>query len=244
VYLYQKRLQKIGHYQPTHQLFNNIYDIIEKHAYPHETLKQAALIHEEINIDEKLSLPDYQIIQKMHAIDDLLHSINMFDERIDTWKVFSIDHENLTHFQHLQEEMNHKVQSLQEEIKNQITVLAPNTSYLIGPLLTARLLVHARSLEKLSKLPASSVQLLGAEKALFRFKKEGGKPPKHGVLYQHESLIKASKKEKGRIARLLSLKIILAIRADVYTKRDIGKMLKDDFEEQIKQLNKKPEKSR
>jgi RNA processing factor Prp31 len=57
-------------------------------------------------------------------------------------------------------------------------------------------------------------------------------------LFQHESLLKASKKEKGRIARILALKIILAIRADVYTKRDIGKMLKDEFQEKIHQISK------
>jgi nucleolar protein 56 len=235
----QKRLSKIGRYEPSHAFFKKAASQINHFAYPMDILQKATIIHGEQLINEKLSLPDFQIIQKVHAIDDLYHAINVFDERIESWKVFSIDSQNLSRFQQLKQQMTQEVQQLQEEIKKHIQQLAPNTSILIGPMLTARLLVHAGSLEKLARLPASSIQLLGAEKALFRFKKEGGKPPKHGILFQHESLLKASKNKKGQIARLLSLKIILAIRADVYTKRNMGMKLKQEFEEQIQNISKR-----
>lgn len=233
----QKRLRSIGHYNPFHPFFKTFYYDIEKYEYSSNLLKNASLIHASKYIDEKLSLPDFQIIQKVHAIDDLLHSLNVFDERLTAWNVFSIENENLKSFQDLMSQMSSEINKLQAEIKDQTMVIAPNTSILIGPMLTARLLVHAGSMEKFARLPASSIQLLGAEKALFRFKKEGGKPPKHGVIFQHEALLKASKKDKGKIARLISLKIILAIRADVYTKRDIGMQLKEELEFQIKQLS-------
>jgi nucleolar protein 56 len=61
--------------------------------------------------------------------------------------------------------MNTEINRLQEEIKEEMTILAPNTSFLIGAMLTARLLVHAGSLEKMAMIPASSIQLRGAEKA-------------------------------------------------------------------------------
>jgi len=232
----QKRLRSIGHFNPFHHFFNKFIFEITKFAYSKDLLHDASLIHASKHIDKKLSLPDFQIIQKVHAIDDLLHSLNVFDERLTTWKIFSIENENLKSFQDLMSLMSSEINKLQVEIKDQTTVIAPNTSIFIGPMLTARLLVHAGSLQKFARLPASSIQLLGAEKALFRFKKEGGKPPKHGVIFQHEALLKASKKDKGKIARLISLKIILAIRADVYTKRSIGMQLKEDFESQIKKF--------
>jgi len=65
-------------------------------------------------------------------------------------------------------------------------------------------------MERLATMPASTVQLLGAEKALFRFKKEGGKPPKHGVIFQHPLINKASRKNRGKIARILAAKIAIA----------------------------------
>ena len=234
----QKRLRKIGSYQPDHKVFENFSDQLVSSTPSYEILRKAAIIQAEKRIHEKLKIPDFQIIQKIHAIDDLYHAINVFDERLESWNIFSIQEEHQLRFNELKKLMNQEVVRLQGEIKEQITVLAPNTSLLIGPMLTARLLVHAGSLEKMAMLPASSIQLLGAEKALFRFKKEGGKPPKHGVLFQHESLLKASKKKRGRIARVLALKIILAIRADVYTKRDIGEMLKNDFEQKVHQISK------
>ena len=236
----QKRLRKLGMYQPDHPFFMQVFDLIKSFKPSNDILRQAAIIQAEHDITEKLRLPDFQIIQKIHAIDDLYNTINVFDERLESWNVFSINEEHQHRFNELKVLMNQEVNRLHEEIKEEITNLAPNTSVLIGPILTARLLVYAGSLEKMAMLPASSIQLLGAEKALFRFKKEGGKPPKHGVLFQHESLLKASKKQKGRIARILALKIILAIRADVYTKRDIGEMLKDEFEQKIHMISKEP----
>jgi nucleolar protein 56 len=234
----QKRLRKLGSYRPDHPAFSPVFAFLKRFMPSEDILRKAAMIHADHEINESLMLPDFQIIQKIHAIDDLYHAVNVFDERVESWNVFRMKKEHQDRFNELKRLMNMEVYRLQEEIKNEMTALAPNTSYLIGPMLTARLLVHAGSLEKMAMLPASSIQLLGAEKALFRFKKEGGKPPKHGVLFQHESLLKASKKDKGRIARILALKIILAIRADVYTKRDIGKMLKDDFQEKIKNISK------
>jgi len=238
LFVNQKRLRKIGSYHLNHKFFNKIPDQISSFTPSKETLRGAAIFQAEKSINDKLNVPDFQIIQKIHAIDDLYHAINVFDERLESWNIFTIQEEHQLRFNELKKLMNQEIVRLQEEIKEQITDLAPNTCHLIGPMLTARLLVHAGSLKKMAMLPASSIQLLGAEKALFRFKKEGGKPPKHGVLFQHESLLKASKKQKGRIARILALKIILAIRADVYTKRDIGEMLKSDFQQKIRQISK------
>ena len=78
----------------------------------------------------------------------------------------------------------------------------PNTSYIIDPIVAASLLERAGSFEKLANLPASTIQLLGAEKALFKHIKFKTKSPKHGVLFKEKEISTASKKERGRLARI------------------------------------------
>ena len=105
-----------------------------------------------------------------------------------------------------------------------------------GATIGAKLLTQAGSLRKLVEMPASTIQLLGAEKALFRFKKEGGKPPKHGVIFQHPLINRAPREERGRIARIFSGKIALAVKADVFTKRNIADILKAELDQRLKDV--------
>jgi nucleolar protein 56 len=88
-------------------------------------------------------------------------------------------------------------------------------------------------------MPASTIQILGAEKALFRFKKEGGKPPKHGVIFQYSLLNKSPRAERGKIARVLAAKIATAARADAFTKRDIADDLIKELTTRIKEIRNK-----
>ncbi len=117
--------------------------------------------------------------------------------------------------------------------------IAPNTTYIVGPLIGARLLSLAGGLQKLAILPASTIQILGAEKALFRYKKEGGKPPKHGVIFQHPLINRSLREERGKIARVLANKITIAVKADVFTQRDISKELKKDLDKKVKEIRNK-----
>jgi len=129
--------------------------------------------------------------------------------------------------------VNKEIKALQHQIETHINTLAPNLTTIIGPIIGARLLAHAGSLKKLAMYPASTIQILGAEKALFRFKKEGGNPPKHGVIYQHPYINTAPNKHRGRIARQMATKITIAIKADFFTKRDIGTTLKKELQQQL-----------
>jgi nucleolar protein 58 len=95
-----------------------------------------------------------------------------------------------------------------------MTAIAPNLTALVGDLVGARLIAHAGSLMNLSKSPASTIQILGAEKALFRALKTKHDTPKYGLLY-HASLIgQASGKNKGKMARVLAAKAALGLRVD------------------------------
>ena len=113
----------------------------------------------------------------------------------------------------------------------------PNTNALLGSVLAARLLAHAGSLERLAKMPSSKIQLLGAEKALFRFmkdKRKDARPPKFGVLFTHPDVSTAPKEQQGKIARLLASKLTIAVRADFYTKEDKGEQLLLEYERKLK----------
>lgn len=101
-----------------------------------------------------------------------------------------------------------------EYLKNRMNAIAPNLTILVGELVGARLISHAGSLMNLAKQPASTVQILGAEKALFRALKTKHDTPKYGLIY-HASLIgQAAPKNKGKISRVLAAKASLAIRVD------------------------------
>jgi len=104
-----------------------------------------------------------------------------------------------------------------EYLKNRMNAIAPNLTVLTGELVGARLISHAGSLLNLAKQPASTVQILGAEKALFRALKTKHDTPKYGLIY-HASLIgQAAPKHKGKISRVLAAKASLAIRVDALT---------------------------
>jgi nucleolar protein 58 len=104
-----------------------------------------------------------------------------------------------------------------EYLKNRMNAIAPNLTILVGELVGARLISHAGSLMNLAKQPASTVQILGAEKALFRALKTKHDTPKYGLIY-HASLIgQAAPKHKGKISRVLAAKASLAIRVDALT---------------------------
>lgn len=103
---------------------------------------------------------------------------------------------------------------LYDYLKNRMNTIAPNLTALVGELVGARLIAHGGSLLNLAKQPGSTVQILGAEKALFRALKTKHATPKYGLIY-HASLIgQAAPKLKGKISRSLAAKTALAIRCD------------------------------
>ena len=105
-------------------------------------------------------------------------------------------------------------QQLSSYLSARMTAIAPNLTTLVGDLVGARLIAHAGSLMNLAKSPASTIQILGAEKALFRALKTKHDTPKYGLIY-HASLIgQATGKNKGKIARMLATKATIGLRVD------------------------------
>ena len=128
--------------------------------------------------------------------------------------------------------------TLEAYIDTVMKEVAPNICALVGPKLGARLLSLAGGLEKLAKLPASTVQVLGAEKALFRALRTGGKPPKHGVIFQHPAIHKSPRWQRGKIARALAAKLAIAAKVDFFTGRYVGDKLVAEFQQRVDEIKK------
>ncbi|KAJ3272401.1 snoRNP complex protein nop56 [Terramyces sp. JEL0728] len=127
--------------------------------------------------------------------------------------------------------------SLYGYLCNKMHAVAPNLSALIGEVIGARLISHAGSLTNLAKAPASTVQILGAEKALFRALKTRGNTPKYGLIYHSTFIGRAGQKNKGRISRVLANKVSIAARIDCFIDNPtskFGEVLREQVEERLK----------
>ena len=103
---------------------------------------------------------------------------------------------------------------IQEYLKNRMEIVSPNLTELIGETVAAKLIAHSGALSTLAKYPASTIQILGAEKALFRALKQKTKTPKYGLLYNTSFIGRAIGKNKGKISRYLANKCAMAARLD------------------------------
>jgi len=117
--------------------------------------------------------------------------------------------------------------------------VAPNTRAVAGALLGARLIAIAGSLQNLAMRPASTIQVLGAEKALFRSLKTGARPPKHGLIFQHALLHDAKRWQRGKIARVLAGKLAIAARIDAFGGKYVGDSLKADVDRRLAEIREK-----
>merc|ERR1712160_57242 len=143
---------------------------------------------------------------------------------------------NIDHFALEVVKLANMRKSLHEYLKAKMDLVAPNLSALIGEIIGARLITHAGSLINLAKYPASTVQILGAEKALFRALKTKGNTPKYGLIFHSSFIGRAEKKNKGRISRYLANKCSIASRIDCFSDEAttvFGEKLKDQVEERL-----------
>lgn len=129
--------------------------------------------------------------------------------------------------------------SLENYLDNTMEEVAPNTKAIVGSLLGARLIAISGGLSNLARKPASTIQVLGAEKALFRSLKTGTRPPKHGMIFQHTLLHDAKRWQRGKIARALAGKLAIAARVDAFGQRNIGNQLKAGLDKRIDEIYEK-----
>ncbi|KAH7055564.1 hypothetical protein B0J12DRAFT_596152 [Macrophomina phaseolina] len=156
-----------------------------------------------VNTDLSDVLPE-EIEQSLKVAAEVSMGTEITDEDLDNIKALAEQVVGFTEYR----------QQLSNYLSTRMQAIAPNLTALVGDLVGARLIAHAGSLMSLAKSPGSTIQILGAEKALFRALKTKHDTPKYGLIY-HASLIgQASGKNKGKIARMLASKAALGLRVD------------------------------
>jgi nucleolar protein 56 len=133
-------------------------------------------------------------------------------------------------------EVDNSTAKLRVYIEGKMGEVAPNLNHIAGPLIGARLIAYAKGLERLARMPSGTVQLLGAEKSLFKHLRDGSKPPKHGIIFQHPMVHSAHSRLRGKIARAFASKISIAARADFYSKRFIAEELKEGLDRTVESI--------
>jgi nucleolar protein 56 len=190
-----------------------------------------------------LSSRDGDIVQSIRALDTAIDAFNEMSERIVEW--YGIHHpeaklrpleiidrlttsetaddpEALRSYAKCARALYEERKRLEAYISACMEDVAPNLTEVLGPMLGARLIARAGGLEKLAKLPASSIQVMGAREALFKHLREGTPSPKHGFIYRHPLVSGSPKRLRGRISRMLAGKAAIAARVDYYSGEHLG----------------------
>jgi nucleolar protein 56 len=166
----------------------------------------------------------------MEALDNLSQAINLLDERLYEWS--RLHSQEIIHGKDLAEglkedenmgtlakailSLRESRQATEADVSATVQTLAPNLSALAGPVLAARLISRAGGLRYLAKMPSSRVQVMGAEKSLFKHLMGNAPSPKHGIIFRHPAVIGSAKKLRGRVARALAAKLAIAARLDQF----------------------------
>lgn len=134
-------------------------------------------------------------------------------------------------------ELQKSRKNIEDYIDKKMEVIAPNLRLLVGPSLGAKLISHSGGLKRLAMYPSSTVQIMGAEKALFRHLKSGDRPPKYGLIYQHPQVRGAKWWNRGKVARMLAGMISHAARRDVFTKT-FDENVAEEFKLKVEEIEK------
>ncbi|MBU0629020.1 MAG: hypothetical protein KKC75_07570 [Nanoarchaeota archaeon] len=145
--------------------------------------------------------------------------------------------EDVEHILNLAKEVDnlYLLREKQEEyLERMMKKVCPNMLAITGAVIGAKLIAQSGSLRKLMDFPASTIQLLGAEKALFRHMKTGARPPRFGFLHDHPLINHSPRQKQGKIARALADKIAIAVKVDYFKGELIGDKLIKELEEKFR----------
>jgi len=224
----------------------------EYYEWLHEATVEAA----RAEVRERSRADDQQLIHAVRAMADLADTSNELAERVAEWgsSLFDESGTGVEYARDIAERdpedateervvsLATRVRDLADErvalesfVESRTPVVAPNLSALAGPLLAARLIEQAGSLESLAKMPSGTVQVLGAEDALFAHLRGHAPSPKHGVIYTHEYVRGTRQDERGSAARAVAGKLAIAARIDHYS-GDLRPELERELDERIERI--------
>lgn len=189
-------------------------------------------------MSEKLAGKEVHIIKAVKLNNDLENILNLLNENITDWEnrqPTGVAMEKLNELKKNKENIEKEKNSLNEFIEKEMTLELPNFCSISGCILGAKLLAEAGSKKNLAFFPSSTIQLLGAEKALFNHIKKKSLPPKHGHIFNHPLIQKLPKNKRGKAARIIAGKLSIAAKMDYFeSKEKID--LKKSVEELISKL--------
>ncbi|MHC1629338.1 MAG: NOP5/NOP56 family protein [Methanoculleaceae archaeon] len=201
-------------------------------------LREVCMLHAGEAISDQLGGREESLIQMVRMLDEIDIAVNQLTERATEWfrtarptftrKYRSLSGDRLRNLLikegpepvaavmkevgRLREIRSRLVREISEEAEG----VLPNMSALVGGLVAARLLSAAGSLDRLARMPASTIQVLGAGGALFSHLRSGTPPPKHGIIFQHRRVHNAPRDRRGRVARVVAARVSIAARLDRY----------------------------
>ena len=230
--------------------------VVDDESAYYECLREATLTAAREAVAERESADDQQLVHAVRAIDDCARTANELTERVTEW-AGTQDADAAVDIEYVRELASRTPETPVEEqvgslagrvaalddqqaqlrayIERTAPEIAPNLAALAGPVLTARLVALAGGLESLAKKPSGTVQVLGAEDALFAHLRGGADPPKHGVIYTHEAVRGTAPEHRGSAARALAGKLTIAARIDHYSGESRPE-LAADLEDRIERI--------
>ena len=208
-----------------------------------QELRKKLLKKTQEQINEKFAGREIHIIKAVRLLSDLESINNLMSENATEWKVRLPSGEALENFttlekntQSIAQEKNKLMEFIEKEMKSEF----PNFSAIATPVLGAKLLASAGSKKRLCFMPASTIQVLGAEKALFAHMRKNAKSPKHGTLFNHPLMQKLPRVKRGKAARIIAGKLSIALKQDYFGGEDTSKKAMKELEEQIAQIFAEP----
>lgn len=199
----------------------------------YDVLHEVSLELARRRIEESRS-PDADLVNAVRSLESVRETRNLLSERVRDWRQTSGEPPELLR------DLEQRVRSLEEfeedteeYIMEEVNRVAPNLARLAPPIVAARLIELAGGLEELARMPSSTVQVLGAEDALFRHLQSGTPPPKHGVIYLHPYVRETPEEERGSAARAVAGKLTIAARIDYYSgdlRPELGRELEEKIE--------------
>ncbi len=195
-------------------------------------------------MEEALGSGEEEVIRMIGVLDTLILSISLLSSRVEELRmldgcrdrlrdglegegVWSGRREILDALGEELERMHRMRLRLAQDVAQVAERVAPNCSALLGGVVAGRLIARAGGLGKLARMPSSSIQVLGAERALFAHLHTGSGSPKHGIIYQHKRIHHAPRRFRGRISRVLAARLAIAARIDYYRGELAPEFIKD-----------------
>ncbi len=206
----------------------------EEHYY--NRLHEATLEHARRRIEE-LEPEDSAVVHAVRTLDELDDAGGRLRQRVEDWRG---DSEPVAEAEDVVDAVEDAREELRERVEREVRDVAPNLSKIAGPLLAARLIAEAGGLDSLAKMPSGTLQVLGAEDALFRHLQDGTPPPKHGLIYLHPYVHETTPEHRGSAARCLAGKLSIAARVDRYS-GDLRPELKEELDMKIQEIQSRGE---